>query len=85
MAAGVPGAISARKTRSQIEKRRPEEVDFNEPPAKFLKQVLGRRYKKTVYARNIFPMVDPQTAIDKCPFLRHLANDLLEIAKRLAQ
>jgi hypothetical protein len=71
--------------RSQIEERRPEEVDFKEPPAEFLKRVLGRRYKKTVYARNIFPIVDPQTAINKCPFLRHLANDLLDIAKRLAE
>jgi len=36
-------------------------------------------------ARNIFPFVDPRIAIDKCPFLRLLANDLLEIAKRLSE
>jgi len=71
--------------RSQITKRPPEEVNFNEPPAKFLKRVLGSKYKKTVYARNIFPRVDPQIAIDKCPFLRLLASDLLEIAKRLGK
>lgn len=69
--------------RAQITKRRPEEVNFNEPPAKFLKRILGSGYKKTVYAKNIFPFVDPQSAIDKCPFLRLLANDLLDIAKRL--
>jgi hypothetical protein len=69
--------------RPQITKRRPENVNFNEPPAKFLKRLMGGAYKKTVYAKNIFPFVDPQIAIDRCPFLRLLANDLLEIAKRL--
>jgi hypothetical protein len=36
-----------------------------------------------VYARNIFPLVDPQTAIDKCPHLRDLVHDLLRLAKRM--
>ncbi len=73
------------KVRSQITKRPPEEVNFNEPPAKFLKRVLGRKYKKTVAARKLFPTVDPQTAIDKCPYLKLLTDDLLRIAKRLQQ
>ncbi len=71
------------EVRDQIKKRPPEQVNFKEPPAKFLKRILGGKYKKTVYARNLFPKVDPQSAIDKCPFLRLLAEDLLEIAKRL--
>jgi len=69
--------------REQIQRRPPEEVDFNEPPAKFLKRILGGRYKKTVLAKNLFREVDPQSAIEKCPFLRLLAEDLLDIAKRL--
>lgn len=69
--------------RDQIRKRPPEQVNFNEPPAKFLKRILGGRYKKTVHAKNLFPVVDPQVAMDKCPFLKLLADDLLEIAKRL--
>lgn len=69
--------------RDQISRRRPEEVNFNEPPAKFLRRVLRGYYRKTVSARNLFPVVAPQTAIDKCPFLKLLAKDLLEIAKRL--
>jgi hypothetical protein len=69
--------------RGQIARRPPEEVNFNEPPAKFLKRILGGQYKKTVRARNIFPVEDPQTAIEKCPFLRLLAEDLLKIAKVL--
>ena len=71
------------EVRAQIAKRPPEHVNFHEPPAKFLKRLLGGRYKKTVVARNTFPFVTPQTAIDQCPFLRLLANDLLAIAKRL--
>jgi len=70
--------------RNQITRRPPEQVNFDEPPAKFLKRILRRRgYKKTVAARNIFPTVDPQIAIEKCPYLRALAHDLLEIARRL--
>ncbi len=71
--------------RDQIKKRPPEQVNFKEPPAKFLKRILGGRYKKTVSAKNLFPKVDPQTAIDKCPFLKLLAEDLLAIAKRLQE
>jgi hypothetical protein len=69
--------------RAQIQKRPPEQVNFNEPPAKFLKRILGGRYKKTVHAKNLFPKVDPQVAINKCPHLRILAEDLLAIAKSL--
>ena len=44
---------------------------------------MGGQYKKTVCAKNIFPRVDPQVAIDKCPYLHALANDLLAVAKQL--
>jgi hypothetical protein len=69
--------------RSQITQRPPEEVNFNEPPARFLKRILRGSYRKTVYARNIFRCENPQTAINNCPFLKLLAQDLREIAKRL--
>jgi hypothetical protein len=70
--------------RDQVKKRPPEQVNFNEPPAKFLQRLLGRRYRKTVEAMNKFPRVDPQIAIDSCPNLRLLASDLLTIAKWLS-
>jgi len=69
--------------RDQISRRPPEQVNFHEPPAKFLKRILGGRYKKTVCAKNLFPAVEPQQAIDRCPFLKLLADDLLAVAKRL--
>ena len=45
------------EVRSQIIRRSPEQVNFNEPPAKFLKRILGGRYKKTTTAMNLFPKV----------------------------
>jgi len=69
--------------RSQITKRPPEQVDFNELPAKFLKRILGGRYKKTTTAMNVFPRLDPQVAIDRCPHLKLLAEDLLGVARSL--
>lgn len=69
--------------RPHIVKRSPELVNFNEPPAKFLSRILGRRYKKTTTAMNLFPKVDPQVAIDACPFLKLLMEDLLLVANQL--
>ncbi|MGZ5975322.1 MAG: DUF4276 family protein [Isosphaeraceae bacterium] len=71
------------EVRSQITKRPPEQVDFNEPPAKFLKRILGGRYKKTTTAMNVFPRVDPQGAINQCPHLKHLVEGLLAVARLL--
>ncbi len=71
------------KVRSQIQKRPPEQVNFGEPPAKFLKRILGGHYKKTTTAMNLFPKVDPQVAINQCPYLKLLAEDLLAVAKLL--
>jgi hypothetical protein len=70
------------KVRNQITKRPPEQVNFNEPPAKFLKRILGR-YKKVTTAMNLFPKVDPQIAINQCPYLKRFMEDLLCLAKIL--
>ena len=68
------------EVQGQVKKRPPEQVNFNEPPARFLKRILGGRYKKTTTAMNLFPKVDPQVAIDRCPHLKLLAEDLLRVA-----
>jgi len=70
------------EVRDQITRRAPEQIDLTEPPAKFLKRIVGR-YKKTTTAMNLFPKVNPQVAIDKCPFLRQFMEDLLLLAKLL--
>lgn len=71
------------EVRSQIAKRPPEQVNFTEPPAKFLKRLLGGRYKKTTMAMNLFPKIDPAVAMDRCPYLGLLLNDLLRVARVL--
>lgn len=78
-----PEELSKEKeVQSQIEKRPPEQVNFKEPPAKFLKRILGR-YKKTTTAMNLFPKVDPQVAINQFPYLKQFMEDLLSLAKLL--
>jgi len=77
-----PDEWSDEKVRNQIRKKPPEEVNFDLPPAKFLKKILGR-YHKTLTAKKLFSKVDPQIAIDTCPYLKLLSEDLLNIAKKL--
>ena len=78
-----PEALSKdKKVQAQIKKRPPEHVNFKEPPAKFLKRIL-HEYRKTTTAMNLFPKVDPQVAIEKCPYLKQLMEDLLALAKLL--
>jgi hypothetical protein len=72
-----------KKVRRQLTKRPPEQVNFNQPPAKLLKRILGGHFKKTTTAMNLFPRVDPQIAIDRCPYLRLLMEDLLRVARLL--
>lgn len=72
-----------KKIQGQIKKLRPEQMNFKEPPAKFLNRLLEGHYKKTTQAMNLFPRVDPQVAVDKCPYLKLLMHDLLEVAKQL--
>jgi hypothetical protein len=72
-----------RAVRDEIQRRPPEEVNFNEPPAKYLKRILGGRYKKKAMAMNLFPRINPQAASEKCYYLNALMQDLLRVAKIL--
>ena len=72
-----------RAVRDEIQRRPPEEVNFNEPPARFLKRILRGRYQKKRTAMNLFPRIDPQAASEKCPYLNALMQDLLRVAKIL--
>jgi hypothetical protein len=65
--------------------KRPETINFNEPPAKLLDRVYQREtkraYKKVTEARNHFPRLEPQTAADKCPYLKEMLESLLQIVQ----
>jgi len=66
--------------RDAITKKRPEEINFDEPPSRLLTRLLRADYKKVVRARNIFGRVDPRIAVTACPYLGLLADDLLRVA-----
>jgi hypothetical protein len=69
--------------------KRPETINFNEPPAKLLDRIYQREtkraYKKVTEARNHFPKLDPQTAAEKCPYLKAMLESLLEIVQNARQ
>lgn len=75
------------EARKALEKKavHPERVNFDTPPAKLLEATftreLKRDYKKVTEARNRFPKLDPETAAEKCPYLKAMLEELLKLAK----
>lgn len=64
--------------------QRPETVDFDEPPKKLLSRLyrdkLKRAYAELIDGATLFSKLDPETAASKCPYLRLLLEDLLQLA-----
>jgi len=77
-----------RKRLSKL-KKDPEEVNFNEPPAKLLEKiyrsVTGKNYKKVTYGKQLFKNLNPETAAEKCPNLKKLLNEILTMAESAIQ
>lgn len=65
--------------------KHPEEVNFDEPPAKLLdklyQQKTKRSYKKTVHSIGLLHRLDPNLAYAKCPKLKELLDEMLALAK----
>ena len=63
----------------------PEEINFEEPPAKLLHrlyyQKTKRNYIKTTHGRELFNKLDPNLAYTKCPRLKELLDEMLKLAK----
>lgn len=63
----------------------PEQVDFDEPPAKRLDAIyqvkLRRGYKKTVDGEDLFSRLDPRVAAAKCPYLQEMLGEMLRMAQ----
>ncbi|MGH9943535.1 MAG: DUF4276 family protein [Pyrinomonadaceae bacterium] len=63
----------------------PEEVNFNEPPSKLLDRLyrhkLQRTYKKIVHGKDLFDRLDPADAYQKCPKLKELLDEMLNLAQ----
>lgn len=69
----------------RIPNKPPEDVNFDEPPAYLLdrvyRQVKRRKYKKVVYGGQLFGKLDPCTAYRRCPYLKALLDEMLDLAK----
>lgn len=67
------------------ESKRPEEVNFDDPPSNRLEQLYlqktGRKYKKVVCGSQLFAKLDPEVAASKCPELKKMLEWMLEMAK----
>jgi len=65
--------------------RQPEAVNGQEPPAKLLDRLYRARthrgYKKTVDGANLFADLNPTVAYEKCPHLKQILDDMLQLAR----
>lgn len=63
----------------------PERVNFREPPKRLLdrlyRQHLHRSYKEVTDGANLFQSLSPDVASQKCPFLRQLLDEMLQLAR----
>ncbi|MGA3043580.1 MAG: DUF4276 family protein [Bryobacteraceae bacterium] len=64
--------------------KRPESVNFREPPAKLLERAYraeGLDYKKVTDGSKLFAKLAPNLSYERCPHLRMLLDDMLSLAK----
>lgn len=78
-------AVLPRSVREALPSTPPEKINFKEPPAKLLDRLytsrLNKRYKKTTDGVNLFRGLNPAVASAKCPNLKLLLDDMLQLAK----
>jgi hypothetical protein len=71
--------------RKALPKKLPEDVNFDEPPAKLLKRLYHNKenifYKKTTHSVDLFKKLDPDIAYQKCPYLKTMLKEMLELAR----
>jgi hypothetical protein len=67
---------------------RPESVNFDEPPAKLLERLyrdkLRKSYKKVIDGANLFQSLAPEVAYGKCPHLKEMLDEMLDLARGAA-
>ncbi len=63
----------------------PERIDFDEPPTKLLNRVYRsstrKDYKKTTYGKQLFGKLTPAVVVGKCPYLKAMLGEMLELAR----
>lgn len=75
----VRGALPGRASQ-------PETINFQEPPSRLLgrlyQQRIGRPYRKVIDGAELFRALSPETAYARCPSLKALLDDMLELTLR---
>lgn len=65
--------------------KQPEEINFSVPPAKLLDNTYmaarNQHYLKPRDGKILFAKLDPNVAYEKCPYLRLMLDDMLQMAK----
>lgn len=71
--------------RRYLPKQAPEAVNTNTPPKTLLRELYrqhtGHNYKETVNGPDLFARLDPAEAYAKCPNLKTLLDDMLQLAQ----
>jgi len=78
-------AVLPAELRRELPTRRPETINFQEPPSRLLDRLyrsrLGRPYKKVTDGSNLFRKLDPEQARNECPALADMLDTLLALAR----
>jgi hypothetical protein len=71
--------------RDKLPKQKPEQVNFDQPPAKWLDKLYAqtprRKYKKVTDGIQLFKKLDPEIARERCPHLKALLDEMLDLAE----
>lgn len=82
-------SIFPAEIRKALPGKQPEEINFNEPPAKLLDRLYREKtksgYKKTVDGYSLFKALSPETAYKACPCLQQMLDEMLDMARAAGQ
>ncbi len=72
---------AAIREKISIHAKKPEEVNNDEPPSRYLKRIyseyLHREYKKTVDGKVLMGRINPEQVYEKCPNYREMIDFLI--------
>ena len=80
----TPG-LFPREVQQHLPRQAPETVNTNRPPKTLLRELYrlhtGRNYKETVNGPDLFARLNPVEAYGRCPNLKALLDDMLQLAQ----
>ncbi len=69
--------------KNRISSKRPEEINFNEPPSKLINQLyikhLNSNFKKVVNGKLLFEELDKNKVLEQCPYFANMISDIQNI------